>query len=32
MKAAIEKASQETIENESDRLRSELQGFMTNPE
>jgi DNA helicase HerA-like ATPase len=29
MKAAIEKASQETTENESSRLRSELQGFMT---
>jgi DNA helicase HerA-like ATPase len=32
MKAAIEKASQETTENESNRLRSELQGFMTDSE
>ncbi len=32
MKAAIEKASQETPENESSRLRSELQGFMTDSE
>ncbi|MCW4002754.1 MAG: ATP-binding protein [Candidatus Bathyarchaeota archaeon] len=32
MKAAIEKASQETAENESSRLRSELQGFMTDSE
>jgi DNA helicase HerA-like ATPase len=32
MKAAIEKASQETTENESSRLRSELQGFMTDSE
>ena len=32
MKAAIEKASQETTENDSNRLRSELQGFMTDSE
>jgi DNA helicase HerA-like ATPase len=32
MKAAVEKARQETAENESSRLRSELQGFMTDPE
>ncbi|MEM2098507.1 MAG: ATP-binding protein [Candidatus Bathyarchaeia archaeon] len=32
MKAAIEKARQETAENESSRLRSELQGFMTDSE
>jgi DNA helicase HerA-like ATPase len=32
MKVAIEKASQETTENESSRLRSELQGFMTDSE
>jgi hypothetical protein len=30
MKTAIEKASQETPENESSRLRTELQGFMAN--
>lgn len=32
LKEAIEKASQESLENEISRLRSELQGFMTDSE